>query len=145
MPCPTSWSGLIFQLPSLGRTWGVWNKPWSPNSAKSAGPWPRGFKPPAGESAELLSTCPKEYALAFLHLPEDKTQIHKILQLRNRWLSCLSSILPENSFHAEQNGSFCWELGLMVPRFPLVKHYPFTLWPICFHCKLPRDLRIWHS
>ena len=60
--------------------------------------------------------------------------------MRSRWFSCLYSVLPDNSFYAKQNGSFCWELGSVVPRFPLVKHYPFTLWPICFHCEFPRDV-----
>lgn len=41
----------------------------------------------------------------------------QILWSRSRCLNCLSSVSPENSFHAEQNGSFCCELGPKVPRF----------------------------
>lgn len=77
MPCLTS-SGVFFPPnPIFRKNLRNVDLALSPNTAKFAGMWPNRFHPPAEEFPRLLPICPEEYAYAFLHLPEVKTQIHR--------------------------------------------------------------------
>lgn len=118
----TSSGGLTSQLPSLERTCGARNKSLSLNTARlqhegqrASTPYRRTYQVPAHMHRELGLCNPSP--------SRSQNSDPWIWQSSHRWLNCLSSISPEDSFHGAQNGSFCWELGPMLPRFLLVGHY----------------------